>query len=165
MYHSCIQWYFEQGAKHDIPLFQVWGSHSSEDDSVVLPGSDTMTHRQILMFWRNMLSQYSGLKMQTFYFPKLLASTYKSTQHQSPEDQHSHHILLICKSCVSFLIMWLGYIIHLNKYSLTHRLNRSPICGLAIGILLLSSFPDSFIHNVLLWVPVAWSSVQRSDNM
>jgi hypothetical protein len=64
-------------------LVEISNSHSGEDVSVGLLGCDTMWTSE-----RNILPPSSGIKMEAACSSKTLISTYKSTQHHNPENQH-----------------------------------------------------------------------------
>jgi hypothetical protein len=46
-------------------MYAIWGSHGGEDTDVSLLGSNAMwIFREISLFWRNILSPSSGLKIE-----------------------------------------------------------------------------------------------------
>jgi hypothetical protein len=71
---------FRHEIQNRLSQYEIWGSHSGENDNVVLLGHDTMqTHIWIQMFWRNKLSlspYFKGLfSASPTFFPSHLCNS------------------------------------------------------------------------------------------
>jgi hypothetical protein len=74
---------------------EFWGSYSGEDVSVVPQSSEAVCNsRWIPPFRRVILHPSSTHKMEAVCFSETLVSTYESTWHHNPEEQHWYYILL-----------------------------------------------------------------------